>query len=221
MIPILRIHFDRERARQKICYGLGDFSPKSAVEFAIDKFAKRVSRNIYRDEYIKMTTRYANMVSGNVPQTLRSFIAGYGAYRLLKNKYNKSWYYGFEIEHSLIGDSKAIYTRLCDRKEINHVKEDMALTKHRMENMFNRYLPKKSKFFSLINFCEKCGKCHKTSARACSGYCKSCCAKDVHFYKKYNELNDERVEVNRLINKLKRVIKDEVKRIESEAGICD
>jgi len=65
MIPLLRIYFEKQEAKNKKSYGTGDFKPAPAVRFVLSRLLKKIKRPVYKE-----------VVSGNIsPADGRNIVA--------------------------------------------------------------------------------------------------------------------------------------------------
>ena len=228
MIPLLRIYFDKQSAKHKKCYGTGDFKPAPAVHFALQKFISRIKRPIYKVEFIKMARRYAEMVSGNVDRTMSpfqdDFNNGYGRVLHTPEAKNRRAGYYFEIERYRYDGKFLNYLEAREglKVEFCYIEEGAEIIKQRkLDEKYlltclrfsYKWLPKYTRKVSWLHYCESCGKCHKVSKYNTGDNCRSCTAKVASYKRNKKEV----AEVNRLLHKLKRVIKNESERLEKEA----
>ena len=219
MIPYFRIKLNRytERFPNRRIEHIGSY-----IEEAIHKVMKRVGRPITESEYLKLSSRYAEMISGNPASTMKSIYSrveysGFGRFVLHDCEFepsvvreisfyrnNKLNYEGETAKFSYVGDrEKIIYERNLNIEIVNR-------------NLWHMYyhFPQRSKSICWFIRCSCCEKVEKKSTVMSDDVCRSCGARLAHYKK--NE--KETVEVNRLINKLKKVIKNESKRLTQETS---
>jgi len=187
--------------------------PIDMVHLVMSKVMKRASRMglaLWRDDVERHATKVCKRTSAHPSRTLRSFMdyMGYGRYK------NNAWdIHSYQLEHEQEIHSSLITGQVIKgKKELKHDRFLMAMSDIIADFRYTPYNTRRHTVTAL-SCCHFCNKLFKTVNFGEGWTCKSCTAKEQHI--RSNEL--ELAEVNRLTHKLKRVIKDESKRLEKEA----
>ena len=226
MIPLLRIAFIRQIERGGGTYCGGPLRPADAVTFALRKFVSRINRPVYKDEFLFLAERYSKMSSGNWHRTFKAFESeaynSYGRVLASKETKNTNSYVYFDVGYAngteiYYGESDGSFCLLSDKNEIIAAArkyEEYVLSGLKCQY---RHLSKYTKKTTRVAFCKSCKKCRKVSNYEHADNCKAC-IKKLAFYK---DAKNESVEVNRLLNKLRKAIKNESERLKKETCECN
>lgn len=190
--------------------------PAEWVDIMMEAVIKKIGKPISQCLYLKLAERYSKMISGNYMVTLRKYQN--------EVKHSPSWgcagrfIYSQQtgrVEMEISGDKSLDYNkdlyRFCFISDKDKHISMMDRAKYKSE-MEYRFAPSRSKYISWFIYCEICGKAERKSEKYSSSLCRSCNCRMAH----YDRVKKETVEVNRLINKLKKVVKNESKRLTQE-----
>lgn len=214
MIPYFRMI--TEKHTNKLPKNYYRIMPAEWVDVMLEAVIKKIGKPISQCLYLKLAERYSKMISGNYMVTLRKY----------QNKVNHSSSCGWggrfvysqqtgRVELEISGDKSLNYNkdlyRFCFISDKDKYISMLDRAKYQSESEY-RLAPSRTKYISWFIYCELCGKVERKSEKYSSSLCRSCTCRMTH----YNRVKKETVEVNRLLNKLKKVIKNESKRLTQE-----